>query len=1086
MNSLVQKPKLCEICGGEIPAGSPEGACIPCLLDAAIANRDEKQPIDPALSVSQNESTGYFGDYEILGEAGRGGMGIVYRARQFGTQRIVALKLLASGAFASRDSIQRFHIEAQTAASLTHPGIVPVYECGVHEGQYFLTMPFLNGGTLGQFQKNTPITWRRAAQILQSIAEAVAYAHQRGVLHRDLKPGNILIDDQGQPRVSDFGLARLLQEDSGVTLSHAVLGTAAYMAPEQAAGTPLTTATDVYALGAILYELLIGKPPIQKSTFAATLRAIAEETPAPLSRNSRTHKAESRKQKSEIPLDLQTICLKCLEKDPGRRYSSAQSLADDLQRFHTNEPIHARPVTRTERALRWCQRKPALAGSLLLTLILILILLIGSPLAAYRINNERHHAEAEALRARQSLYAADMMLTQNALAENNLSLAVDLLSKHRPRQQSQTRNSKAAMPSDLRGWEWSYYLEQAKGEELFILGRHTTNGVSAVGLLPDGKTAWSAGGDKTVRIWDIPSRRQVGLLPHDHKVVDAAQSPDGRWLVTITGPGIWPTNYPVRLWELTTHTLVGILATNRFPRKVTQFSPDGRFLAHEEIDNGIHIFDLQSRSEFAFLTARRDKIAPIGFAFAPHELKLAYCPGHDGSILLWDIPAKTNVGVFHGHSAVVQALAFSPDGRRLASAALDGTLRVWDVTTRRETFTLRLPNNAKDVWQVVFSPSGESLAVLDETQEVKLLDPATGGILKKLAGHQGAINSVAFSKDGRTIITGAWDNTIRMWDAAPHPPQKTSQSLPAGLRLTSQRSHMYSLSPDGRHLLTVFTNNTFSIWNTRTFVESIRYSLPGTNIEQEALAPGGNVAAFALEAGASKHGLDIVIWDIRSGRERIRPILIATNGAGRMRFSPDGKQLAVSSWPHFYVFDVGAGNQTHHFRFDLPGIFDLVGGTAFSPDGARVAAATHRGWVYIWELQQAASPWAFHLGDAVLNSVAFSLDQRTLVAGGWDVVALLDLPSRRQLPDLNPKSFLGLASAISRDGKTLALAEGQVITLWNLESRQLVGRLRGHHQEIKQLAFSPDDQILVSVSFDAFRLWRAASPAAGEAILTQQ
>jgi serine/threonine protein kinase len=356
----------------------------------------------------------YFGDYEILREAGRGGMGVVYEARQFGTQRVVALKLLSAGAFASSDAVHRFHTEAQAAARLEHPHIVPVFEAGMHDGQYFLAMRFLPGGTLAQLARGRPIDARRAASIVLSLARATAYAHQHGVLHRDLKPGNVLLDENGQAHLADFGLARLAELE-GITLTSAILGTAAYLPPEQACGGAgaATTAGDIYGLGTVLYELLTGQPPFTGASVAEILRKVQEEEPAPLSRKSEIRNIRNLKSEIEptnspsspvarpstLDRDLQTICLKCLEKEPSKRYATAQDLADDLERFLNDEPILARPVTRIERLGRWCRRKPALATSIFLILILLVIVIIGSPIAAYRINEARQEEAAARTRA---------------------------------------------------------------------------------------------------------------------------------------------------------------------------------------------------------------------------------------------------------------------------------------------------------------------------------------------------------------------------------------------------------------------------------------------------------------------------------------------------------------------------------------------------------------------------------------------------------------------------------------------------------------------------------------------------------------
>jgi eukaryotic-like serine/threonine-protein kinase len=421
--------RVCPICGRALADTAPEGLCLACLLEAGIEDTPEPLELPSETIGSGPAHPRFFGDYEILREVGRGGMGIVYEARQFGTRRTVALKLLSAGVFAGADAVHRFHTEAQAAARLEHPRIVPVYEAGLHDGQHYLAMRFMSGGTLSQWARTQPVDPRRAARIIRSLAEAVAYAHQRGVLHRDLKPGNVLLDETGEPHLADFGLARMAELEGGVTLTSAILGTAAYMPPEQAAGAVPITAGDIYGLGAILYELLTGHPPFTGASIPEILRKVQEEEPVlPLGRRSEVRDRRSelgaRKgkgrgqrpriedQKSEVRgqwsvvrghSDLQTICLKCLEKDPARRYATAQDLADELQRFLNDEPILARPVTRLERAVRWCRRKPALATAYGLLLLLVLLLSIASPIAAYRINQSRQLAEAETANSRSIL-----------------------------------------------------------------------------------------------------------------------------------------------------------------------------------------------------------------------------------------------------------------------------------------------------------------------------------------------------------------------------------------------------------------------------------------------------------------------------------------------------------------------------------------------------------------------------------------------------------------------------------------------------------------------------------------------------------
>src|SRR5581483_2517983 len=452
------------------------GLCTRCLGRLVFA--PEMPP--PANLPGPPGTSRWLGDYELIEEIARGGMGKVYRARQLSLNREVAVKVMLHGAFSSAEDVDRFRAEASAAATLKHPGITAIHEVGEIEGQHYFSMDLIAGRDLGMIARDGPLPVRQAAEVLSQIADAVQHAHDHGVLHRDLKPSNIILDLRGQAHVTDFGLARCANAENNLTQSGTMLGTPGYISPEQAAAKRgIGPATDIYSLGAVLYHLLTGRAPFVGETPSAILRQVEECDPvAPGSLNPAT------------PKDLETICLKCLQKDPGRRYATATELREDLGRFLRHEPIHARQTSALEQARRWCRRRPALAAALAGIALLLIVISASSTVSAHRINYLRQVAYT-------NLYAADMRLALQAVDESKFGAAVDLLRRHRPN----------SSEPDLRGFEWYYLWDKCRSDEVATLGRHTDQAQRAA-FSPDGRLVATAAAD--VKVWNVIDHHLVG------------------------------------------------------------------------------------------------------------------------------------------------------------------------------------------------------------------------------------------------------------------------------------------------------------------------------------------------------------------------------------------------------------------------------------------------------------------------------------------------------------------------------------------------------------------------------------------------
>jgi len=768
----MNQAKNCPECGAPILQDAPKGFCPACLVRLGayeLLSRDELETPTPAskgaspglaagLSRQSDLGPGAFGEsalpvlfggYELLGEIGHGGMGVVYRARQLAINRIVALKMLLHGRFSEAAFVERFHLEAEAAAHLDHPNIVPIYEVGQHQGQPFYSMKLVEGQSLERELARGPMPAKEAAQLIATVAHAVAFAHQRGVLHRDIKPHNILLDAERQPHLTDFGLAKLLDQESGLTLSAAIIGSPGFMAPEQAAGKTrqVTTVADVYGLGAVLYALLTGKPVFHADTPLETVRLVIEKEPI-----------RPRAVNPALDRDLETICLKCLQKEPAKRYASAQALAEDLENWLRAEPIQARRATLVERVWLWCRRQPVRA-SLVGALVLVFALGLTGVLWQWT------RAKAGELHARQNAYAADMNLAQAALEKSDVAGALDALKRQRP------------LPGqeDLRGWEWRYFWKRCREA-----GAKSAQPSPEVLPMPVWSPAFAFGPDSkqfialdsrngTAELWRIPPRRpierneQLSFLGTNNSAVK--WSPDGRLLAIGDRAG------NLRVWDYASRRVITNFANPGFRVASIKFYGGGRTLMCGLINSSGgrdgRYWDTRTWRE---IQPPPDSIRPnrrwSAISSDNHTLAVLY---GDGTVAWWNLASGRRLKQFEHYFASNDGyLAFSPVDSLLAGSAKDGSTTVWDTAMGDIVVTMRA--NFRAVHGVAFSPDGQRLLSGGEDPKdvVRLLDLGSQRHVATLAGPPDRSDQFWFlelSADGNTLVAAGISGTTLLWRA---------------------------------------------------------------------------------------------------------------------------------------------------------------------------------------------------------------------------------------------------------------------------------------------------------------------------------
>lgn len=798
----------CGACGAVLGSDAHGGFCPRCVFDrlarvhamdhpSELATPPDAEAGDGA-DAGDAESGGQgrlrsgtrIGPYELHEEIGRGGMGILFKATQLSLGRTVAIKLLLAGHFADAGFIRRFRTEATSAGMLQHPNIAGIHEIGIYQGQHYIAMDYVAGKDLAGLCAGQPLPIRRAAGYVKTIAEAIHFAHDRGVLHRDLKPANIVLDPNDQPQITDFGLATKLDEDAaaggntyfsvGPTVPGQLLGSPNYMPPEQAAPEmgKVGRQSDIYSLGAILFHLLTGRPPFVGETLSGILRQVIETEPS-----------SPRTVNPGVPRDLETICLKCLQKKPAHRYATARDLADDLELFLQDRPIHARPVSQRERVFRYCRRNPGLSFACTFLLLLLLVIAVGSPIAAFRINKERLRAEEQRERAvrseaesRDSLYAARMNLAQQAWEHSNIGVLRSLL------------NETKSHPE--RGFEWYYWFGKQSQElrTIHTPGKNVDPSFIAVAISPDGASVlgYASG---TVRMWNLSTGRRVLKLDGEYPVI----SPDGKQFVV-------GKKQSAILWNRADEAVEFEFLGHSGALRGTAFSPDGSEVATWADDDTIRTWNPRDGRQRARIDGIDGPIAALAYTAGGRHLVAV---GVNGTVRTWDSRSgaeSEEAWEFNRGDEPDRTAAFSRDARLIVTAGVDRNARAWDRATRKE-IAVFVGHTARVV-SAVFSPDGEQVLTVSQDQTARLWDLSTGRELRKFVGHERWVMSAAFSPAGDRIVTGGRDGNVKVWSVKGSRDSCLSTGLP-GRAPTA----FGSFSPDGKRIATAGVDHSVQLWD---------------------------------------------------------------------------------------------------------------------------------------------------------------------------------------------------------------------------------------------------------------------------------
>ncbi len=1068
---MSQQP-VCPDCGSEMPFEDTGGHCPQCLLDLGITDPDEA--VSP---VSEPER---IGEYLLLEKIAHGGMGDVFKARHQHLQRTVALKRIRLERLPEPDIVLRFQIETAAVAGLDHAHIVPLYEAGEAEGIHFFTMKLMEGGSLAdqisQEHEHDKTRLRRLVTILTKVCDAVHYAHERGVIHRDLKPTNILLDRNGEPGVSDFGLAKALETELELTRSTSVLGSPSYMAPEQALEQDgrLTTAADTYSLGAILYEILTGKPPFTASSALETLKKVVDDSPR--------HPSTVCK---HVNRDLETICLKCLEKEPKRRYSSARALSDELQRWLMGKPILARPVSAFESFWRWCRRNPALSS---LSSVAAVILVAGTIGVTWQWQRAEKHAQSE---------AAERARAETTLAQMQLQHAEDLL--------GQNKSIKAL--EHLAQIVRKYPKDRVARERLFSVLSYRSfalptgpamrheDAIHDARFSRDGSSIITVSSDRSARVWNAQTGEPLTPpLMHDNDVLSACFNLAGNRIATVSA------DHSVRIWDVDT----GIALTNALvqsaPILAMDFSPDGDRLIIGCKDGKVQIYDV--------LLAKPILEKPI-----EHRGEIsAACFGSHGKVFLtagrfdgyWRIhDAHTAELLREVRTKRIEAAELSPDGKQVAVASYSNFACVWDWQTGEPVAKFVLREAVNDV---AFSPDGRLLATASRDRRTVLWDLQSKEVISQIKDHLTWVESVEFSEDGFQITTREKGNQLMVWDWL----RKTSVVEP--FLLPAEVTNI-DVAPSGKQLVLADRRGRAQVWDLRPGVSRPLLLTNQRNVRDAKFNAEGTRVLTGNGAG------EVIVWNAHTGN--VEHEYKHRGNVHSVDWSPDESKILASGIDRTArVWDLDTGD---HISVTHTGV---IFSSKFSPDGNWFVTASFDGTARIWETQTGrplseplrhrarlwstdispdgnlvvtgSDDWHGKTGDntvrvwnvktgkpagepmrhrAGIRNVEFSPDGSLIVSASMDnTAAIWDVATGRRIATLPHDGFVTAARFDEDSDKVVTASKDNTARIWDARTGRPVGEPLRHRAEVQNAVFSLDGIRVATTSWDGTaRIWDAAT-----------